>query len=258
MFYDKITLITTTPFLNQGVYSRSFVAAFPTDRADAGPSTGSLPTDPFLVERARSSIATRSTRCSRRDRSAATPASSTSTTPTAACRRLHQVTLGYERQLGAQMAADGRLRAQLEPRTSSIDFDLNPGDARQHHRAPAPSPTPICEGLAGAAGDQPVRQPGDDARQRRQLAVRRRELLAREALQRPAGRRACRTRSATRAATRGQPDRTSTTTRCSAIRIWICNFGPLDNDRQAEPGDERPRSKSRTPAGSTSAACIGG
>ena len=50
-FYDKVILITTAPFLNQSIYSTSFLAAFPTSTADAGPAAGRLPTDPMLLKR---------------------------------------------------------------------------------------------------------------------------------------------------------------------------------------------------------------
>ena len=49
IFYDKIVLQTLTQFVTNGVYSSSFVAAFPADRADPGPGRGQLPTDPMLV-----------------------------------------------------------------------------------------------------------------------------------------------------------------------------------------------------------------
>src|SRR6185503_15846823 len=49
IFYDKVTLQTTTPFVSQGVYSSSFTAQFPQSSADPGPSRGLFPTDPLLV-----------------------------------------------------------------------------------------------------------------------------------------------------------------------------------------------------------------
>jgi hypothetical protein len=49
LFYDKITLQTTTPFVSTGTYSSSFTANFPASAADPGPSNGRLPTDPMLV-----------------------------------------------------------------------------------------------------------------------------------------------------------------------------------------------------------------
>lgn len=49
IFYDKIYFQTTFPFIQSGVFSPSFTAFFPADRADPGPSRGQMPTDPMLV-----------------------------------------------------------------------------------------------------------------------------------------------------------------------------------------------------------------
>ncbi|PYQ82352.1 MAG: hypothetical protein DMG03_17845, partial [Acidobacteria bacterium] len=49
IFYDKVTLQTTTPFVSTGVYSSSFTTQFPLSSADPGPSRGQLPIDPMLV-----------------------------------------------------------------------------------------------------------------------------------------------------------------------------------------------------------------
>src|SRR5262249_48664522 len=50
IFYDKVTLQTTTPFVSQAVYSSSFTAAFPTNAVDPGPSRGQFPTAPVLAD----------------------------------------------------------------------------------------------------------------------------------------------------------------------------------------------------------------
>ena len=49
LFYDKMHLTIIDEFLRRGVYASTFTASFPNDRADPGPSSGRLPTDPFLV-----------------------------------------------------------------------------------------------------------------------------------------------------------------------------------------------------------------
>src|SRR5687767_12607632 len=49
VFFDKITLQTTTPFVSTGVFSDSFTANFPTSAIDPGPRAGRLPTDPMLA-----------------------------------------------------------------------------------------------------------------------------------------------------------------------------------------------------------------
>ena len=112
-------------------------------------------------------------------RSAATPARSSSTTPTAPC-RIHQLTLGYQRQLNAQMALTVDYVHSWN-RDQLINFDLNPAQRVDTTR----TGRIVYTDLDGSppAGDRPVRQPGDHAQERRLVAVRRRELLAREALQ---------------------------------------------------------------------------
>lgn len=104
LFYDKVTLITTTPFVNQSVFSDSFVAAFPTDRADAGPSQGLRPTDPMLVN---------GPVLNRAAIDALFPPGSLGRNtgivyidnPDRQVPRTQQATFGYERQLAAQLAA---------------------------------------------------------------------------------------------------------------------------------------------------------
>ena len=124
IFYDKITLITTTPFVTQGVYSSSFTATFPTDRADAGPSSGRLPIDPMLVSgpvvnRAllnamfpRGSIG-RNTGIVFLDN------------PDRVVPNTHQATLGYQREFARQMAVTVDYVHSWN-RDQLINFDLNP------------------------------------------------------------------------------------------------------------------------------------
>ncbi len=48
-FYDKTHFELVTAIITAGVFSKSFVASFPTGPVDPGPSNGRLPTNPFLV-----------------------------------------------------------------------------------------------------------------------------------------------------------------------------------------------------------------
>jgi hypothetical protein len=48
-FYDKTHLELVSGVITNGVFSNSFVVAFPTNNADPGPSQGVRPTDPFLA-----------------------------------------------------------------------------------------------------------------------------------------------------------------------------------------------------------------
>ena len=125
LFYDKVTLITTTPFINQGVFSNSFVAAFPTDRADAGPSQGNLPTNPLLVN---GPVVNRAV-----VNAMFPPGSLGRNTgsvfidnPDRQVPRTQQLTAGFEQQLGSQMAATiDYVRSWNQ--NQLITFNLNPG-----------------------------------------------------------------------------------------------------------------------------------
>jgi hypothetical protein len=125
IFYDKIVLQTLTPFVAQGVYSSSFTAAFPNDRADAGPSRGQLPTDSMLVN---------GPVVNRAALNALFPPGSmgrnTGTVfldnPDRIVPNVHQVTLGYQRELVRQMAATVDYIRSWN-RDQLINVDLNPG-----------------------------------------------------------------------------------------------------------------------------------
>lgn len=156
ILYDKVVLQVPFPFLTQGIYSSSFVTAFPIDRADPGPSRGQMPTDPMLVngpvvDRARldalfppGSVA--------RNRGTVFLDN-----PDRAVPYTHQVTIGYERQLAAQMALNVDYirswnRAQL------ITFDLNPGLRVNTSRTGAIVYTDL-RNLAGQLGIAPFGNP---------------------------------------------------------------------------------------------------
>jgi hypothetical protein len=124
LFYDKITLQTITPFVSQGVYSSSFTAAFPIDRADSGPSNGQFPTDPLLVN---GPVVNRAL-----VNALYPPGSIGRNTgvvfldnPDRFVPKVHQVTMGYQRQLGTQMAATVDYVHSWN-RDQLINFDLNP------------------------------------------------------------------------------------------------------------------------------------
>lgn len=124
-FYDKVTLITTIPFVNQAVFSDSFVAAFPTDRADAGPSQGLLPTDPMLVN---------GPVLNRAAINALFPPGSLGRNtgivyidnPDRQVPRTQQATFGYERQLAAQLAVTVDYVHSWN-QDQLITYNLNPG-----------------------------------------------------------------------------------------------------------------------------------
>lgn len=156
IFYDKTTLITLTPFASSGVYSSSFVAAFPNDRADAGPSRGQLPADPMLVD---GPVVNRALL------NALFPPGSigrnTGTVfldnPDRVVPNVHQVTFGYQRELARQMAATVDYvhswnRGQL------INFDLNPSQRVDTSRTGRLLYTDLYN-LAGLLGIAPFSNP---------------------------------------------------------------------------------------------------
>ena len=125
LFYDKVTLITTAPFVSQGIYSSSFTAAFPNDRADAGPSRGQFPADPML---AGGPIVNRD--LLNRLFPAGTLGRNTGIVyldhPGREVPRTQQITLGYERQLPLQMAATVDYVHSWN-QDQLIAYNLNPG-----------------------------------------------------------------------------------------------------------------------------------
>jgi hypothetical protein len=125
IFYDKITLQTVTPFVSQAVYSSSFVASFPGDRADSGPSRGQLPANAMLIN---GPVVNRALL------NQLYPPGSLGRNsgvvfvdnPDRVVPNVHQVTLGYERQLAAHMSLNFDYVHSWN-RNQLMNFDLNPG-----------------------------------------------------------------------------------------------------------------------------------
>jgi hypothetical protein len=156
LFYDKVTLITTTPFVNQGVFSDSFVAAFPADRADAGPSSGQMPTHPLLVN---GPVVNRDL-----VNSIFPPGSLGRHTgvvyldhPDRQVPRTQQLTAGYERQLGATMAATVDYVHSWN-QNQLLTYNLNPGQRVNTTRTGAIVYTDL-ENIAGQLGIAPFVNP---------------------------------------------------------------------------------------------------
>lgn len=125
IFYDKVTLQTTTPFVSQGVYGTSFTASFPNSSADPGPSRGQLPTDALLVN---GPIVNRALVDAQYP-----PGSLGRNTgivfvdsPDRVVPKTHQVSFGYERQLAQQLAFTLDYIHSWN-RDQLITYDLNPG-----------------------------------------------------------------------------------------------------------------------------------
>jgi hypothetical protein len=152
IFYDKVTLQTTTPFVSTGVYSSSFTAQFPQNSADPGPSRGLLPTDPTLVN---GPVVNRALI------NALFPSGSmgrnTGVTfidnPDRVVPEVHQISFGYEHQVGAQMAITADFIHSWN-RNQLITFDLNPGLRVDASRTGRINYTDL-NGIAGQLGISP-------------------------------------------------------------------------------------------------------
>jgi hypothetical protein len=155
-FYDKVTLITTTPFVSSGTYSSSFTAAFPTSAADAGPSNGRLPTDPMLVNGPVVNF---------NAINAAYPPGSmgrnTSTVfldnPDRVVPNTRQITAGFEHQLAALMSLSVDYVKSWNV-DQLINFDMNPGLRVDTSRTGRINYTDI-NNLAGQLGISPYVNP---------------------------------------------------------------------------------------------------
>jgi hypothetical protein len=124
MFYEKLWTNRFEPFVRQGVFADSFVTEFPVTSPDPGPSQGRLPTDPMLVngpvlDRARLAQLFPAGTLARNNGTVFLD------TPDRRIPYTHQVSLGYERQLGGQLsfAAD---YVHSWGRDQVVAFDLNP------------------------------------------------------------------------------------------------------------------------------------
>lgn len=137
--------------LNQ-VFSRSFIAQFPLTQADSGPSQGRLPTHPLLVN---GPVLNRAL-----VNELVSPGSLARNTgevwldnPDRHLPYAHQTSLGYERQLGAQLSASVDY-THMWNRDLPIRFNLNPGIKQTTGRT-APIARTDLQGLAGQLGITP-------------------------------------------------------------------------------------------------------
>ena len=156
IFYDKITLQTTTPFVSTGVYSSSFTAQFPNSAADPGPSRGALPTDAMLIKGPVVNRALLNTLFP-----PGTLGRNTGNVfldnPDRKVPNVHQATIGYERQLLQQMAATIDYVHSWN-RDQLMNFDLNPGLRVDTSRTGRINYTDL-DNLAGRLGISPFLNP---------------------------------------------------------------------------------------------------
>lgn len=124
LFYDKTHLIIARNFIQSGVFSNSFTALFPASRPDPGPSNGRLPTDPMLVN---GPVVNRA--LLNQLFPPGTLARNTGTvyldSPDRTVPYTHQISLGYQRQLGSQMSFSADY-IRGEGRDLLVTYNLNP------------------------------------------------------------------------------------------------------------------------------------
>jgi hypothetical protein len=125
LFYDKTHLTIIDEFLRRGVYASAFTASFPLNAADPGPSNGRLPTDPMLVN---GPVVDRA-----RLNQLYPPGTLGRNTATVYLDTLdrtvpftHQVTAGYQRQIGSQLSASADY-IKTWGRDMLIYYNLVPG-----------------------------------------------------------------------------------------------------------------------------------
>lgn len=103
-FYQKTPFAFLTGVVSSGVYSDSFTVSFPANNIDPGPSQGRLPTDPFLVN---GPVVNRAL-LNQMFPAGATQKNTGTVRFDSPDRKVpytQQASIGYERQLGAAMAA---------------------------------------------------------------------------------------------------------------------------------------------------------
>ena len=125
VFFQRTLFSTTSPYSLSGVYSDSFTATFPANNRDPGPSAGRLPTDPMLLSfpNVNRALLDQMFPIGTLQKNVGTVRQDD---PNRRSPYTHQFSLGYERQLGGQMAVSlDYLRKQM--RDMLVQVDLNPG-----------------------------------------------------------------------------------------------------------------------------------
>ena len=125
VYFQRTLFTTTSPYSLSGVYSDSFTATFPANNRDAGPSAGRLPTEAMLLTYpvVNRTLLNQLFPVGTLQKNAGTVRLDD---PNRHNPYTHQFSIGYERQLGGQMAVSvDYLRKQL--RDMLVQVDLNPG-----------------------------------------------------------------------------------------------------------------------------------
>lgn len=154
MFYEKLWTNRFEPYVRQRVFADSFVTQFPVAVEDPGPSQGRLPTDPMLVngpvlDRARLAQLFPAGTLARNNGTVFLD------TPDRRIPYTHQVSVGYERQLGGQLSFAADYVHSLG-RDQVVAYDLNPAQRVNTTRTGALQRFDL-RGIAGQLGLSPFR-----------------------------------------------------------------------------------------------------
>lgn len=155
MFYEKQWIDRFETYLLNPVFSSSFLANYPFNAADPGPSNGRLPTDPFLVN---GPVVNRALLDQLNP--PGTIARNTGTVfmdnPARILPQQQQMTIGYERQVRSNLsfAAD---YVHTENRNQPLRFNLNPG-VRANTSRTGPITRYDLYDIAGQLGISPFAQ----------------------------------------------------------------------------------------------------
>ena len=125
-FYDKTHLELITGAMTSGVFSDSFIATFPSNSADPGPSQGNRPSDPFLANGPtvdRALLAQRFPPGTKIKNTGAVVLDS----PDRVIPYVDQVSIGIEHQLSSKMSASFDY-VHGEGRDQFMSYERNPGE----------------------------------------------------------------------------------------------------------------------------------
>jgi outer membrane receptor protein involved in Fe transport len=154
MFYQKQWIERFETYLINPVFADSFIAAFPVVQADPGPSNGRFPTDPLLVNgpTLNRSLVNQLVPPGSLNRNTGTVWLDT---PDRVLPQQHQISIGYERQLGRQLSFAGDY-VHMTNLDMPLRYNLNPAIKQTTGRT-APISRVDVQGIAGQLGLPPFR-----------------------------------------------------------------------------------------------------
>jgi outer membrane receptor protein involved in Fe transport len=154
MFYQKQWIERFETYIINPVFADSFVAAFPILQADPGPGNGRFPTDPLLVNgpTLNRTLVNQLVPPGSLNRNTGTVWLDT---PDRILPQQHQISIGYERQLGRQLSFAGDY-VHMTNLDMPLRYNLNPASKQTTGRT-APITRVDIQGIAGQLGLAPFR-----------------------------------------------------------------------------------------------------